>query len=181
MTKKVLTGLMYALTFLLLASIMGDFIVIYSMASKADTAVLTYVGCLFRILVCVFAIYYVVAGCKKDEGANYFKAFMNLYALAMLLEVINLQAYATLSVVLFTLSFGALTVLSTAENLGERMSMLLACVVTLCGVAQFITFLQLETVGTALWIAMGTYLLLALQCILMVYAKYQDKKQRGSK
>ena len=63
MTKKVLTALMYVLTFLMVAAILGNSILLYSFASLGDEAiVMSYVTAIFRILVCVFAIYYVVAG-----------------------------------------------------------------------------------------------------------------------
>lgn len=181
MTKKILTVLMYVLTFLLVSAILGNCIVLYSFASLGTGDIMGYITCVFRILVCTFAIYYVVAGCKKEEGATYFKAFMNLFALAMLLEIANLAAYTTFSVVLFALSFGSLTVLSCALDLGEKKSTLLAGIVAVTGAAQFISFTMMDSVGTVTWISIGTYLLLALMCILMVYAKYQDKKERGSK
>lgn len=180
MTKKVLTALMYVLTFLMVAAILGNSILLYSFASLGNEAiVMSYVTAIFRILVCVFAIYYVVAGCKKEEGSLYFKAFMNLFALAMLIEIANLKVYTVFSVVLFALSFGALTVLSGAENLGQKKSLKLSAVVAISGIAQFITFLKKDAVTTQTWIAIGTYFILALMCILMVYAKYQDKKARG--
>ncbi len=180
MSKKVITALNILASVLLLAAIFANLLAVYAGVNKGSFTPYDYIVTISLVVTAVFAIYYVLAGCKKGEGSTYFKWFMNVFALVQLIVLLQHANMTVVTVMLITLSFGCLTVLSTAKDLGQGKSSLLAGIVSVCAVAQFITATAAGTIGSA-WIKIASLTLLGLTSLLMVCAKYADKKSRGSK
>ena len=180
MSKKVITVLNVLASVLLLAAIFANLLAIYAGVNKGSFTPYDYIVTISLVVTAVFAIYYVLAGCKKGEGSTYFKWFMWVFAIVQLIALLQHESMTTVTVMLITLSFGCLTVLSTAKDLGQAKSTLLAGIISVCAIAQFITAAVAGTIGEA-WIKITTLTLLALTSLLMVCAKYADKKSRGSK
>ena len=120
----------------------------------------------------VFAIYYILAGAKKGEGSAYFRIFMAMFGLSLLLVnllAVNLGGFSSAMV---TLSFGCLSILFVAKDLGFKWSVALSAIVVLCAIPAIVSFPHMAT---------ATYMLLALVTLLMVCAKYADKAARRRK
>ncbi len=142
-----------------------------------------FTNCLQPILLAVtsaFGVYYVLAGCKKGEGSTYFKWFVNMFALAIFLALINHSEMHIVHVLLVAIGFGALTVLSCALNLGQKKSTLLAVIILAVMVIRMILCCS-EGLDTYILIRVGVQLVLGITTLVMIGAKYADKKSRGSK
>jgi len=144
---------------------------VYAISSLNETAQDT-VSSISLMLTSVFAIYYILAGAKKGEGTTYFRVYMALFGLVMLLSILFYASYIGGFVVFMALSFGCLSILFVAKDLGVKWSVGLSLVVVVCGIIAML-------VGPCL--SSATHLLLSLVTLLMVCAKYADKKARGSK
>ncbi len=124
-----------------------------------------------------FAIYYILAGCKKGEGSTYFRWFVNMFALVEVLPMILHEDMLISSVLSLAIAFGCLTVLSVAKDYGQKKSTLLTFVVI---AATLIDLLSSLNSSANVLLMIGVHLLLAVTTLFMVCAKYADKKSRGS-
>ena len=161
---------------LMLAGIIAD---VYAMENSTPEPIWI-VFIVVQILTGIFAIYYVLAGCKKDGGANMFKLFMVCFAVFELLLLVFRMPCNSWDILFVGLSFGFLCVFSAAENLGKKKSYILAGVITVCNIISFIIGIS---VGGELVQTMNRIvtLLISLILFLMVACKYADKTSRGSK
>ena len=170
MQNKVIRFLSIAACLLLLIALGANVFTLNTASAQIGAAGV--ISTIAFMLTAVFAIYYILAGAKKGEGSIYFRVFLALFGLSLFLINLLGQNLGGFSSTMVTLSFGCLAVLFVAKNLGFKWSVGLAALVVLCAIPAVISFPQMVT---------ATYMLLALVLLLMVFAKYADKKARGSK
>lgn len=180
MSKKVLTVLTVVASVLLLASIFANLFSVYVGVSSDTFIPFDYVVAIALSIASILAVYYALTGCRKGEGSVYFRWFMFSLALVQLIALFQHASMSILTVLMLTISFGCLLVLFIAKDLGQKLSTLLAGIVSAAAVAQFIIAAATGTLAVA-WVKIATLTLLALTALLMVFAKYADKKARGSK
>jgi len=180
MNKKVLASMTTVMVVLLVLTICAVFYATLSAAQNATADVLTYVHALAYSLTGLFAIYYILAGCKKDGGAKYFTWFMIAYALCCILLYFRADEMDVADSILNCLVFGALCVLSMAKDLGQKKSTALSLVVLIIEAVCLLKLFLGENFA-ATYPAPASNLVFALNVLFMVTAKYYDKASRGSK
>jgi len=135
------------------------------------------------VLTGIFAVYYILAGCKKIGGKGYFKCFLLLYAIVSLFPavigicgepvgVFGIVSYIVTAVPLFVLAFGL--------DLGKKKSLILGGIVVVSVVCRVIFTLCAGLFSDFMFEILSD-LLLSLNLILMIFSKYDDKASRGSK
>ena len=135
------------------------------------------------ILTCLFGVFYVASGYSKP-GAAYFTVFMALYGLSDLLSAAQLflEQNSLPVALLQSLLFVCLLVLAVAKDPGQSKSVTVAAAGLLCAlIAIVVAFFGAAVSSPLELIRPGTLLVLAFSSFLMVFAKYDDKKARGSK
>ena len=178
MNAKTLSVLKKIAIALLLIAVFANMIYIAVGITGRTLGTLDFINAIILSLTLIFAAYYLISGCTKDLSASFFKCFMNVFALEQLICLAGHSSYDSVSVILIALTFGALTVLSVAKDLGEKLSKKLGWVVVFCTVCRFIPAAVTGQIASG-WIGIASIIFLALCCQLMVCAKYQDKKERG--
>lgn len=135
--------------------------------------------CIGLAVVAAFGIYYILAGCKKGEGSTYFRWFVNMFALVEILPLLQHDTMSVVSVIMLTIGFGSLTVLSVGRDLGKGKSLLLSGIVIAITMIDLVTTIIRSPENVVVLVVI--HLLLAITTMFMVFAKYADKKARGSK
>jgi len=123
----------------------------------------------------IFAVYYMVSGCKKEEGSTFFKIFMGLFALASLVNLFGNESI--LVKVTSIISAILLIFLALVKDFGKRNSLIVASIIL---VTVVLKALNLNSEGAFVSRPL-TFILLAIVTIIMIFAKYQDKANRNSK
>jgi len=172
MTKKVIGALSGVASVAMLAAVCANVFVITKLLPGALDTVLS----ALLILTSVAGIYYILAGCKKKEGAAYYHWFMCLFAVCALISLVCIsgdpEATACVAV-----AYGCLCVLSVAKDLGKKKSLLFTVVVVLAAASQCLVTPSDRGDVICTW----SVLVLSLTSLLMTFAKYADKASRGSK
>lgn len=181
MKKKTLTSLMIMDAIILVFAGLSDVLLIFAGASSGRFEFLENITLAAQGLVCILAIYYMLTGCKKLESAAYYKWFMLAFAALFPLSMLQSANIDSAGLILFTLCFGALCVLCFGKDLGKNFSLGLAVFVTVCTAFLFVTAYLHGSINDVSGVRIITKLVLAVTAVLMVLAKYQDKKERGSK
>jgi len=179
MNKKSLNAMTTGMVILLVLAICVGIYATLA-AAGAGTDVATYVHALAYCLTGLFAIYYILAGCKKDGGAGYFVTFMYAFAVCCVLLMLRVKEMSVLGGILNCLTCGALCVLSMAKDLGQKKSKSLAGAVVVFAVIGLVAHLVAGDFAVAYPAAVFN-LVFALNVLFMVTAKYYDKATRGSK
>ena len=174
MTKKVIGALSGVASVAMLAAVCANVFVITKLLPGALDTVLS----ALLILTCVAGIHYILAGCKKKEGAVYYHWFMVLFSFVGLITLVSLSGSAV-SVLCTAVAYGCLCVVAAAKDLGKAKSMALILAVVVATLVQ--SFLPVNAEGQDVLIRSWTVVLLALVSLLMTVAKYVDKASRGSK
>lgn len=91
---------------------------------------------LFSLTV-LFAIFYIVVGCTKKEGAKYYHAFMIAYAITMLIIIYFNRTHAPFSFFFNLIIYGCLCVMASARDLGEIKSKGLAYIIVVLSVLHY--------------------------------------------
>ena len=170
MQNKVIKILSVVACLLLLASLGANVFTLSNAGAKMGAVGI--ISTIAFMLTAVFAIYYILAGAKKGEGSVYFRVFMAIFGLSLLIFNLMAGKMSGFTSATVTLSFGCLAILFVAKDLGIKWSVALSAIVVLCAIPAIVSFPHMAT---------ATYMLLALVTLLMVCAKYADKKARGSK
>ena len=147
----------------------------------SDGLTVTLIADMAQFLTTAFAIYYILAGCNKKDGARYFRMFMILNALSILIQLAFVDQTAIFRL-MFAVIFASLCLLAFAKDLGQKKSITLASIVVAFSVVALV--LELVVAKATEYAALTvfvTQVILGLATLLMVVAKYDDKKQRGSK
>ena len=180
MKKKIINIASIVIAVLLLVAVLLQIIAMYAGAQNATYEPVSYFKAVGNIFAAIFGIYYILAGCKKAEGAEYFRWFMIFFAILQLIMLLGHKDTDTVSVLCMTVTFGIMLVLSIAKDLGQKRSLILALCVLVLTAIRMIALAVAGNFATD-WIFVFTQILLALTCFVMILAKYQDKKDRGRK
>lgn len=175
MDKKKLGFLTTVVTVLLVATICVMFYAVLEMSGIGTADSYTYITAIAYSLTGLFAIYYILAGCKK-EGANYFIWCTVAFAVCCALAYFRIDGMSPLDGIVNCLIFGALSVLSLAKDLGQKKSKTLAIVVVVLSVANLF-----DGRFSAEYPVLISNLVYSIDVLFMVIAKYYDKASRGSK
>ena len=126
---------------------------------------------------------YLVLGYKKGVASIY-KACMyicGLHALLVTALAIN-EEIKYIPVIFCAISYGNIFLLALGKDLGKKMSLGLAITVVLLRTFGFVSSIFERTgVFNTYSILILSQLVLALFVLIIVYAKYTDKKNRGTK
>lgn len=146
----------------------------------------------FFLLACAAALYYMLKGYSKNAAAA-FKAFMAILFITFQILAVNagmpnVVRAAALSFVACLIA-GLYLVLAAVENLGEKLSKGMAITAASINAAQFISNLLIfpgvfsggEIAYTAAILNSSAATTLSLIAVAMVFAKYKDKTERGTK
>lgn len=128
----------------------------------------------------IFAIFYIMVGCTKKEGAKYYRGFMIAYAITMLIIIYVNRTRAPFSFFFNLIIYGCLCILASANDLGEFKSKLFAYTIT---VLSIVTLLFGFDTTKATFIANMCRVLrlgISITLLVMVIAKYRDKKERNT-
>lgn len=138
----------------------------------------------------VFAAFYILKGYGKD-AARYFKLFALLFALSEFasLLVIGTTIKEGTPVLISGVLFAIVLFMAIGLDVGKGRSLVLCAVVVAMAVAQLVLSIQHEpgvllggtTYGTLAMLRNAVKVLLSCLFGIMVYAKYVDKKMRGTK
>lgn len=132
----------------------------------------------FLLLTLFAALIYCIKGCGK-ASADWFMFFLIMFTvMKFVFAVAARKATSALVPVTEVIPFGMLCVLAVAKDLGKNKSFILAVVVLLASLVQFM-FLTLE--GNSLPASAFGSVILSVVLLVMLEAKYEDKATRGSK
>ncbi|GEM_PF-1178359 len=182
MNKKILNVLVILDAILLVSVLPVIFLLIYAGITGGGIDFFGYVQFAADAVIAMLALYYMLTGCKKGKGTNYYRWFMISFGLLMLLSLYKHKAMSIHGVMFTALAFATLAVLCFGKDLGRKLSTTLSILVTGCTVCHLVSDVAFgkELPGYILF-DMAVRILLALTTVLMVCAKYQDKAERGSK
>jgi len=133
--------------------------------------------CLFNIAALIYAAYYIFSGFSKD-AAKYFKAFGVIFALALVAALAAADGY--LMTLLAALSLSAVIILTFGKDMGKKASFIACGILLVLTVLFYIASLS-SNAAFAVRSMTVTGIVLSLLLGVMIYAKYADKAQRGSK
>ena len=129
---------------------------------------------------------YACNGYKKDV-AVYYKAFMGLYALSALItfiaDIVGTIANGTpfVSTVICVVVLANYLILTFAKDLGKQKSMITAFCILGAQLIRFARMLIHYINNNIIFLSASLNLIVAIVACLFVYAKYQDKTERGAK
>ena len=167
---KVLTALLAALT---IVNIYSSFFVEIPMEQKISNILLS--------LTALFAIFYILVGCTKKEGAKYYQMFMIAYTVTIMLLIFFNRARAPFSIFFNLIIYGCLCVLSAAKDLGERNSKILVYTIVVLSVVTLMFNFNSAQATLYANICRALRLTLSITLLAMVIAKYKDKESRNTK
>ncbi|MCQ2436380.1 MAG: hypothetical protein MJ101_05700 [Clostridia bacterium] len=129
------------------------------------------------IVVAAFGAYYLFVGYTKESGKKYYKFY--LYSFAVSVAVAFFGGYESPVVaLLLAMTLSALCVMAFADDLGEVKSKVFAAIAGACVIAVAVMGIigdKFDTVG------IFTDFVISTSCYILVCAKYDDKKTRGTK
>jgi len=139
-----------------------------------------------NIAACVFSLVYLLLDYKKT-GAAFFKVFLSFIVVKEACALINMAIYETIPWYAFLMELFAYTcpfILAIRRDLGKNNSFIVNGVYALLACVSFVLSLVLVPVsslaGAALAVYNGTRVILAILIFVMIAAKYEDKKERGT-
>jgi len=148
---------------------------LYVRSATATPSTDRIIACVLYCVTMVFAYFYCFMGYQKDS-AKYFKWFCVLYAVYQLGVIVRLTGVADIGpVVCHAAPIWFMGAFYIAENLGRKKSFLLAGINFLVAVIALVFGILSGHMTYAI-----CNLTLALVFIMMVYAKYIDKANRGT-
>ncbi len=135
---------------------------------------------LCNIVVAVFGAAYLLTGATKNPGSKLFKIYLILNAVSSFLLFVQKDMPIDANMI-FAIYFGGFCVLAMAHDLGEVKSFIIAIVIAVLYAIAF--FLRIASVPTTFLAALGhiARLVIALSVVIIIWAKYADKKARGTK
>lgn len=132
------------------------------------------------IITGLFGAIYLMSGYSKQKSSLYFVCFMILYAITEWMGIIGAKSNNTVNMMLLVLSFGFSCVLAISKDLGKFKSVILSSVIVLTVVGRLV--ISYYTTGLPVFgVRPLTKLIIGLTVLVLVIAKYHDKKQRGTK
>ena len=129
---------------------------------------------------------YACNGYKKDV-AVYYKAFMGLYTLSALItfiaDIVNTIAKGTpfVSTIICVVVLINYLILTFAKDFGKQKSMITAFCILGAQLIRFARMLIHYNNDNVIFLSASLNLIVAIVACLFVYAKYQDKTERGAK
>jgi len=144
-----------------------------------DSNILQYV---FNLLAILFAFAYCFVGYKKN-GNLYYRLFCGFLALKEMMAITYIGLYENVpafTFIIFLICYGSYLVMAVAKDLGKEVSLILALVNTVLSAIAFV-FVAINAQYISVITYNSTRLVLTLVLLIMVYAKYTDKKIRGTK
>jgi len=160
--------------FLLLVSIYANILGIVK-----DNNSLQYI---FNLLAIIFALAYCFIGYKK-KGNLYYRLFSGFLALKEMMAIMHIGVYETVpgyTFIIFTICYGVYLLLAVAKDLGKELSLVLTLVNVILSAFSF-AYVAMNVQYISVITYNSTRLVLTLVLLIMVYAKYNDKKVRGTK
>ena len=132
-------------------------------------------------LTAVFAIFYIMVGCTKKEGAKYYRGFMIAHAITMLIIVYVNRARAPFSFFFNLIIYGCLCILASAKDLGEFKSKLFAYTITVLSIVTLLFGFDTAKATFVANMCRALRLGISVALLVMVIAKYKDKESRNTK
>lgn len=135
-----------------------------------------------NIFVAVFGVFYIFAGCTKEIGGELLKLYISFFALIQLFMLFDasIRNVAGLTIIL-AIKLALLAVLGLAKDVGEIKSKVISILVLLGTVGEILfSIFCLENV-VYLIPRMTTAVFLAVSTLVLICAKYEDKRARGTK
>jgi len=126
-----------------------------------------------------FGAVYLLTGYTKNKSAGFFTCFMAMYAITEWFGVIGAKNLVTANMLLLVLSFGCACVLTFAKDLGMAKSVAFSSVIILTVIGRLVIS-NLTTGLPVFGIRPLTKLVLGFTVLVLVLAKYYDKKERHS-
>jgi len=185
MTNKIIKTLTVVFSFLLIiAIIFGIYAIFQENSGTTETTSGQIQNDIYHfclMVTCVFAIFYILSGCTKASGAKFFQVFMILYGVSIFFILIftGEKAVDNIPQLLRIIAFGALCLLAFAKDLGQVKSTVFASLVLACNIVEM--FFVPDSMLVLTYSTRICQLVLSATTLLMVCAKYEDKKSRGSK
>jgi len=134
-----------------------------------------------NVVALLFGTFYCISEFKKEFG-KFLKYFLVASAVAVFFSALAYSAGGlSISLALYMLIFGFVCILSTAKDLGKKMSLIFTYSSVICSALLVVLDLTAGGLAIVAFSASFTMLLLSLIMLLMIYAKYADKATRGSK
>ncbi|GEM_PF-2643892 len=127
-----------------------------------------------------FGAVYLFTGFTKEKSAKFFVCFMAMYTVTEALGILGAKSLQTVNVLLLVLSFACAFTLTVAKDLGKTKSYVLSVTIILSVIARLgISYFsgKLPVFG----IRPLSKLILGLTVLVLVSAKYYDKKTRYAK
>ena len=144
----------------------------------------------FIMFALISAGHYLLEGYAKN-AASYFKAFLALFSAALFTSMIAIAVTSTngFPILLCGLAFGVVLALLLSKDLGRKYSFILCAAVIVCTLASLVYSIVRVLNGAIVGKVLPTTVIgsnasrLILACVLgvMMYAKYLNKAERGSK
>jgi len=137
---------------------------------------------IFNLLAVVFAISYCMIGYKKNGNLYFrlFSAFLALKEMAAITWVGVNEEVPAFTFILMLICFACALIIAVAKDLGKKLSYVLVIAYIMVSIFT-LTYVLMNTVYFCVVTYNATRLLLALVLGVMIYAKYQDKKDRNTK
>lgn len=145
------------------------------------------VSWIISLIAMIPSFIYACNGYRKDV-AVYYKTFMGLYALnALITLIVDItktvgSTYSSyFSTVICAIVFIDYLILTFAKDFGKQKSMAVALCILGAQLISFIRMLISFTKINGIFVSASLNLVVAIVAFLFVYAKYQDKAERGAK
>ncbi|MBQ0026153.1 MAG: hypothetical protein KBS79_02135 [Lachnospiraceae bacterium] len=173
-----------AILVLSLICILGGIVLSIQAITDENACTGLQVGSLFALGALVFAAYYVFAGYTKD-AAGFYKVYTGIFGLSLLVALIDAIVEGThaLGISCTAIALAIIVVLLFVKNLGKTVSLTL-CVVLLAACAfvlvNFIGANDGSPIGILNMLHSIVLMILAFMQFVITFAKYIDKKERGT-
>jgi len=134
---------------------------------------------LCNIAIAPFGAAYLLAGANKTPGGKLFKTYLALNAISMLLCLFlpNKQfLYVAISI-----TFAGYLVLTLSSDIGETKSKIIAVVISLILIYTCVYRIFVEHIPALAALGHIARVIIGVSVIVMIWAKYADKKARGTK
>ena len=154
---------------------------------SGEYSIMRFISKVISLIAMIPCFVYACKGYKKDV-AVYYKAFMGLFALSALITLITdiidtvANSYPSyFSTVICAIVLIGYLILAFAKDFGKQKSMITAFCILGAQLISFVRMLVKFGGVTSIILSACLNLIVSIVACLFVYAKYQDKAERGTK